>query len=302
VLRGSAPRRVPTAALLATAAVLLAVLTTLAAYGTVSRDEKSGSSPVGRPSAESVRLVGTFPRERGPEGLQWQWMSDSAQLIIHGRGQYWLAFRAQSLGRPRTLSLSSPGQNIELRVTGTPTTQIIGPVMIFGNGRLVLSARPRARRATKLDKRRLAIFLSSPTLVRTAAAALPGVGFFQREVDARGVPFMWLSQNGRLDLISTASTRQVWLSFAAMSRLRRILIVADLSSGRRVGRIAIPGDGRDHSVILGPINLVGRRALLLVSVQPGPGPVGSDPRALSVRITGLNVATDRPVANVVPPR
>jgi hypothetical protein len=302
VLRGIARRSVPTAALLAGAAVLLAILTTIAAYGTVSQNGTTRSSHVDRPPGESAQFIGTFRPEKGPEGLSWQWMKDTGQLVVRGRGQYWLALRAQSLGRPRTLSVTSSTQKIELRVKAKPATELVGPLMIFGNQRFALTARPRAQRATKVDKRRLAMFLSSPTLVRTPAAALPGSGFFERERDASGAPFMWLSQDGRVDLIAIATVRQVWFSFLAMSPLRRILTVDNLSSSRRVGRVAVPGDRRNHTVTVGPIGLVGRRAALVIRAEPGPKRIGSDPRALSVRVMGLTVATRSPVAGPVPPR
>jgi hypothetical protein len=276
-----------------TGAIVLAVLVALGAYGTASRDRAARSPRNDAEPRESARFDDTFPAELGPEGLQWQWMKGRAQLVVHGQGRYWVAFKALSFRRARRLSLMIPHHELVVRVTTAPTAKIMGPLVISGTQQFALRARPGPRRHRGLDKRRLAIFLSSPILARDPVAALLGLGFMRREIDANGLPFNWLGQNGHLELISRPPARRVWLSFAAMSLRRRLLTLRRLGSGRAIGRVEIPGDGVEHIITFGPVSLVNGRSSLFMRASPGPEHNGPDPRALSVRIARLHVETGK---------
>jgi hypothetical protein len=297
-----ARRRSSTTAVLPFGAILLAVLSTLGAYGTVFWDRTQPTPHSEESAAELARFVGTFPPERGPDGLQWQWMKSTASIAVRGRGKYWLAFRALSLDRPRSLLVAEPQKTVSIRVAPTPMTEILGPFIVVGSRQLSLAARPGARRATKVDKRQVSIFLTTPLLSRDPAAALPGSGFAGSELDRRGVPFTWLSQDGHLDLVASPPTHAVWLSFAAMSPRRRLLIVESQGFRRIISRTVIPGDGKNHAVALGPITLVGRRSTLIMRADPGPERIGSDPRSLSIRLTRFQVAARRPALTMGAPR
>jgi hypothetical protein len=275
-------------------ALLLTTATVVAAYSTIA--DEDGSAPpresTGQERAADLpRWLRTSAPEPGPLGLQWRWMADSAQLLVEGRGVYWIAFWAQSRQGRRTLTISSSASRLSVRIDERPRPVVLGPLHLKGRSRLALSAQPPARPVGTTDSRALTAFLSPPSLSREPAALLPGRGFYPAEIDASGESFHWMSQGGTLHLLSRPAPRG-WLTFVASSlRSRRLRISLARSKTDRV--LTLPR-GRPTSITFGPIPLRRGRAEIILTAVPGPSAISADSRRLSVQVRRLRVTFAAP--------
>src|SRR2546421_8697504 len=106
----SAPRR--KSALLAPLAALgVAAAAIAGAYATSNRSTTAPSPTAiaGVSATQAVTapaLQRAFPAEPGPEGVEGQWVGDVASATLSGLKQNWVAFRALSLRRGRTLIIT----------------------------------------------------------------------------------------------------------------------------------------------------------------------------------------------------
>jgi O-antigen ligase/polysaccharide polymerase Wzy-like membrane protein len=298
--------------LLPVAAAVLVLLSVAGAFGTVSeRAKETVRKPPHAPSGPRAFFVQTYPPERGPYDHRWQWARTKSSVVVHGRGTYWLAFRARSYRAPRTLTLSRLGSGHRgggqrslivgrVRVRRRQAPVVLGPFTVRGKTTLRLTAKPRARPVPgKRDKRRLAVQLSSPSLARGPAAALPGKGFYAADETAFGI-YQWLGRSGAIDVVAPPHARRAWLGFVGFSfesTLRRLRIRALGSARVRATTL-----GLQRRVTIGSFPLKRGRATLLVRPRPGPSeeskPVGARP--LSVSAAYL-VASTRPIPEPKPP-
>lgn len=263
--------------------VVLAAAAFAAAWATSSQDSPEDQSE--RPAAR-LELSGTFPGEQGPDALTWMWMGDFAVVDVTGHGRFWLGFRALSIKRPRALVLSRSGRKtLQVMVGTAPRTHLVGPIEVSGHEAIGLRPRPPASTASGRDRRELSVFLSSLRLSPRPVAALPGSGFWSGETGTRGALFNWLrDDDGTIELRAAhASSDRAWISFSAVSIARgRTLTIRGRGT---VEEIQVRTTPRRFTV--GPYRLLRSAARLRVSVSPGAGSYGADPRELSVRISSL---------------
>jgi hypothetical protein len=280
------------------AAVSLSIVAIVGVYVISLRSPPTGTGP--RPAtalrqspyplrdlAHTVALKGAFPPERGPDGASWQWIGDTAAISLADFKQSWLAFRAQSLGRTRTLSLDGlSGQRLAAHVGTRPEVYSIGPL---SEGAFILVPTPPSSVASARDPRRVSVFLSMLRTQPSSTVAVPGAGFWATESND-GAASNWLRENGVIDVYSAAvDTASIWLTFEATSVGQpRTLLVRD---GRSIERVVVPIT--TQRIRLGPFPVTNRRAHILVQTTPGPDRYGGDPRLLSVRVSQLTAHTSR---------
>lgn len=284
----SALRR-KTALLAPLAALGLAAAAIGGAYATSNRS--TPASPRANPGITPTQadtaptLQGAFPAEPGPEGVQGQWIGDLASVSIGGFKQSWIAFRALSLRRDRTLSVTSArGQSFATHIGVAPSVYMAGP---FPEGVISLHPAPGAVVASRGDRRRLSVFLSTLRTYPEPLAALPGAGFWGIE-RAPGVAFNWLRDAGVVDIYAPRTTStHIWLTFVGRSLGADRTLTA--SSGQTTSRVLIGTSA--HLVRIGPFPLVHGRAHVLMSPSPGARRYAGDARPLSIQVALLAAHT-----------
>jgi hypothetical protein len=230
-------------------------------------------------------LQGAFPPEPGPEGTEGQWIGDAASISVVGLKRSWVAFRALSLRGARTLTLTTPqGAHAVTRVGSLPELYVVGP---FPEGILALRPSPGSTVASRRDRRRLSVFVSTLRAFPSPVAALPGAGFWPAE-QVPGLVFNWLREVGVIDIYSpTSQAGPIWLTFVGRSLGEpRALIVA---SGATTSQVVVPTSAQ--FLRLGPFKLAGGRVRVLLRASPGPRRYGIDPRLLSVQVAELAAHT-----------
>jgi hypothetical protein len=283
LLRRITARTVPAAAL------VLAAVSIAAAYA-ISQASSPGGAKLGTSATflgegPAVRVDNAFPVERGPHGTQGQWIGDAASIAPSGVGRFWMTFRAESLRVARTLTfVGSASRSVAVHVAPQPAAYVVGPLT---KGRYLLQPTPSSDVAPRPDPRRLAIFMSTPRIVRHPVLVTPQAGFWASE-SAGELLFNWLKQAGTITALAPeGETGSLWLTLITRSLGQPRTLTA--TSGGESHRIVVPTEGR--TVELGPFRLVHGRANIVVSVSPGPRHYGTDPRLLSVQVTDLAAHT-----------
>lgn len=281
----------------------LAVLTPLAALGlaavaiggtyltsgqsTRSRSKSaiSAASAQANATATAPTMRGAFPVEHSPAGTEGRWIGDVASVKLVGLKRSWLAFRALSLRRSRTLMFAaSHGAHIAVRIGARPGLYVVGP---FPEGAVSLHPTPGSAVASPRDRRRLSVFLSTLRAFPSPVAALPGSGFWDVEL-VHGLVFNWLRGTGAVDVYSPRTqTGHIWLTFIGRSVGEKRTLIA--SSGRMTSQALVTTS--PHLISLGPFRLVGGRVRVLLRASPGPRRYGADPRLISVEVAQLAAHT-----------
>ena len=275
---------------LAAVGAMLGVVAVAGAYGTL-RDPKATHNADARRGAKAVlRLSGAFGAEIGPDGHTWRWIGSRAGLELNGEGRRWLAFRAKSLNRTRTLTVRD-GQVVvgRFRLPVVSKSVLLGPIDVTGGRALHLIVSPGAEPAPGRDRRELAVFFSDISVSRIPFAALPGRGFWPRETTKLEGPFNWLARTGRVAILTPRALARVRLRFSAVSAggISRTLVVT--RSGELLRTVTVPAD-KPVDVDLPSIEVTGGRGHVRLSSNPGPQRYGNNRRALSVKITRLRAS------------
>jgi hypothetical protein len=165
-----------------------------------------------------------------------------------------------------------------------PAVYVAGP---FPEGVVSLRPRPGAVVASRSDRRRLSVFLSTLRTYQGPLAALPGAGFWGVE-SVQGVVFNWLRDAGFVDIYAPrAHAAHVWLTFVGRSLGEDRTLTA--SSGQTRSRVVVGTSA--HLVRIGPFTLAGGRARVLLTPSPGARRYGGDPRLLSIQVALLAAHT-----------
>ena len=223
----------------------------------------------------------------------WEVVENAVPLRLAGKGSYWLAFRAFSVGSPARVRISGPaGRVLTVGVSTAPRSYVAGPVQLDGAGSYRLEPLPAS--TTRRRPARMALFLSSWRLARGPVAALPLRGFWQTESLRDGSTYAnWLNTRAQIELVSAdPARRQAWLAFDATSvDHERTLTVSGRGGGGR--RISVPERGSRRRVVLGPFALRDGRARLEF-FSPNPVRYGNDPRPRTVYVSDLAAFGARP--------
>jgi hypothetical protein len=271
-------------------ALALAAAAIVGAYATSHRTTsvpaQTGVGAVAASESDTApALLGAFPAEPGPEGTVGQWVGDAASVTVADFQRSWIAFRAASLRRPRTLTMvPSSGPRLTVRIGTRPALYVVGP---FREGVVSLLPRPRAAVASPHDPRQVSVFVSALRTYPRPLAALPGAGFWGVE-SAQGVSFNWLRDDGVVDVYSPGvNAGPIWLTFVGRSLGEdRTLTV---SSGQTTRRVRVGMSAR--LIRIGPFPLARGQARLLLSPSPGARRYPGDPRSLSVQVALLAAHT-----------
>ena len=272
------------------AALVLAAGAIAGAYATSNQDT-SAPPPTGVVSSARLQTVtapplqGAFPAEPGPEGAEGQWVGDAASVTVAGFKQSWIAFRGLSLRRDRTLTMTpSRGGRVTTRIGRLPGIYVAGP---FQEGTVTIRSTPGAAVASRTDRRRVSVFLSTLRTIPEPLAALPGAGFWGVE-RVQGLAFNWLRDAGVIDVYSPRiRAGSIWLTFVGRSLAEDRTLTA--SDGSATSRVQIGTSG--HLVRIGPFPLVRGRARVLLQPSPGARRYGGDPRPLSIQMALLAAHT-----------
>ena len=244
-------------------------------------------------SAPTLDFATDFRPEAGPDGQEWRWVGESAGVTLRGRGSFWLAFRARSLRRKRTVYFGARnGMRLGVDVSPRPAVHIVGPFKVRRMLDLGLQPEPGPARASSVDPRYVSIFVSNMRVLTQPIAALPTVGFYRTEFDSAQRPFNWLNARGTLDVASTdPRASRFWLRFHAQS------IDAARELEFRVGavkRSTTISAANGSTVAAGPFPMSEGAAHVRVRALQPARRYGSDPRLLSVRFSDLAALTTAP--------
>src|SRR4029077_4137170 len=107
----------------------------------------------------------------------------------------------------------------------------------FPGGVVSLRPSPGAAAASRSDKRRGSVFLSTLRTYQEPLAALPGAGFWGVE-RVQGVAFNWLRDAGVVDIYAPRTpSAAIWLTFVGRSLGEGRTLTA--SSGQTTSRVLV---------------------------------------------------------------
>lgn len=222
----------------------------------------------------------------------WQSLESAAPLGLTGRGSYWLAFRAFSVGLPTRVRITGPaGGALTVGVSTAPRTYATGPVRLDGLEWYRLE--PRLSSTARRSPAGGSLFVSSFRLTRRPVAALPGRGFWENESWRGGsADANWLKSRGRIELVSAdPALRRAWIAFDATSIDRERTLA--VTGGGVDQRLSAPERGSRRRLVVGPIDLRDGRAELELS-SPDPASYGSDSRLRTILVSDLEAYGARP--------
>jgi hypothetical protein len=280
--------RLPSKSFMSTAAavtaVVVAIVAVAAAYLISHTDSPRGARSAAIDSASGPAyptpvLAGALSPETGPDGTPWQWIGESASFELANLKKGWIAFRALSSHGPRRLDFDGPaGERLSARIQTAPRLYLVGPL---SGGRVLLHASSAGAKPRHLPQ--LAVFLSTLRAMPNPVAAMPESDFWATE-NAGGVVFNWMAGRGTIEVYAPRiRTGHVRLTFVARSLEQgRTLTV---QSGADSDRVDVTTTAQAFTV--GPFELVGGRARVLMRPSPGPKHYGTDPRLLSVQVASL---------------
>jgi len=231
--------------------------------------------------APLLLVGGAYRLEVGPFALPWTWLGDRGTLVVRGAagGTSYIAFRAMSNQRRRTVRIGgAPSKVVDL----LPRAYLAGPLKLVGD--IPIRVSPSAERASKKDRRRVSVFVSTPVAVRTPFAGLPGKGFYPEERSA-GRRFNWMSERGVLDLVGRiAANGSANVRLVLWAPAERRVIVARSDGGTR--RTVLVRAGRPKTVVIDAVRMRAGHGRLILRTA---GTVRSrdDSRRLSLQLLGV---------------